>query len=173
MGLIIDLQPSAGPALVVGGGTVAARKVRGLAEAGFRSVVVAPVVEARIRATTGARLIERTFEPSDIDRERFAAVFACTDSRAVNQLVGQLARARSIPVVVADSQSESTFFTPATFRDGGHAVAVSTGGASPALARQLRERVVAAIGPGWDEALRTARNERQTRLASEREEPTE
>jgi siroheme synthase-like protein len=164
VGLLIDLQPSAGPALVVGGGKVAARKVRGLVEAGFQAVIIAPAAVAEIHNATGMRVVERSFEPADIASEQFSVVFACTDNREVNRQVGELARARGLPVVVADEQGESTFFTPATFRDGDLAVAVSTGGASPALARQLRERVVAAIGPGWKETLSAARTEREQRL---------
>jgi precorrin-2 dehydrogenase/sirohydrochlorin ferrochelatase len=82
----------------------------------------------------------------------------------VNRKVGTEARARRIPVVVADAQGESTFFTPATLRDGDLAVAISTGGASPALARRIREKIAAAIGPGWAQVVYVARSERERRL---------
>jgi len=85
-------------------------------------------------------------------------VFACTDSREVNRLVGVEARRRNVPVVVADRQSESTFFTPATMRDGDLAIAISTGGASPGLARLIRERVAAAgLGDRVEVVLRDYR----------------
>ncbi|MGH2632020.1 MAG: precorrin-2 dehydrogenase/sirohydrochlorin ferrochelatase family protein, partial [Tepidiformaceae bacterium] len=92
-------------------------------------------------------------------------VLACTDSREVNRAIGAAARLRGIPVLVADRQAESTFFTPAVLRDGDLAVAVSTGGASPTMARVIRERIVAALGPGWSGVLRTARSEREAHLA--------
>ena len=164
MGLLIDLQPAAGAALVVGGGAVAARKVRNLAEAEFTITVVAPAVLEEIRLTPFVTVIEREFQAGDIALGYgFAVVFACTEDREVNRLVGQLARAAKVPVVVADAQEESTFFTPATLRDGDLAVAVSTGGASPKLARQIRERIVSALGPGWGQILQAARTERQAR----------
>jgi siroheme synthase-like protein len=164
MGLLIDLRPAAGPALVVGGGAVAARKVRNLAEAEFAITVIAPVVADEIRSRPFVTVIERAFEPGDLALGYgFSVVFVCTDDREVNRTVGRLARAAKIPVVVADAQEESTFFTPATLRDGDLAVAVSTGGASPALARQIRERIVSALGPGWAQILQTARTERRAR----------
>ena len=82
----------------------------------------------------------------------------------MNREVGRLARAARIPVVVADRQAESTFFTPATLRDGDLAVAVSTGGASPKLASLIRQRVAEAIGPDWAESVGAARLERDARL---------
>lgn len=165
MGLMIDLQPASGRALVVGGGTVAARKVRALVEGGFETTVVAPVVSDEIRNATSVTVIERGFDAGDIDSELgFAVVFACTDSREVNRLVGELARERRIPVVVADAQAESTFFTPATLHDGALAIAISTGGASPALAKTIREKIAVALGSGWGQTVSVARRERETRL---------
>ena len=132
MGLMLDLQPSFGRALIVGGGEVATRKVRNLADAEFEVTVVAPVVSERIRVAPHVRVIEREWEESDLDGH--ALVFACTDSREVNQAIGQAARRRGLPVLVADRQEESTFFNPAVLRQGDVRVGVSTGGASPELA---------------------------------------
>jgi siroheme synthase-like protein len=169
--MMIELLPNAGPALVVGGGSVALRKVRGLAEGEFRITVIAPNVAERIRLQPFVTLHERPFEDTDIESvPPWALVFACTDDRAVNRRVGELARARNIPVVVTDRQAESTFFTPATMRDGDLAIAVSTGGASPSLAKFIRERVVTALGPGWGGVTYLARQEREKRLAEKREE---
>ncbi len=169
MGVMIDLQPSAGPALVVGGGTVATRRARLLSEAAFEIVVVAPVAADDLRLLPSTTLLEREFTEADIDLRAFSLVLACTDSREVNALIGRLARARRIPVAVADAQDESTFFTPATIRDGDLVVAVSTGGASPGLSRVIRERVVTALGPKWPQLLHLARTEREERLKRARE----
>ncbi len=169
MGMMIDLQPSAGPALVVGGGTVATRRARLLSEAEFELVIVTPVVSDDLRLLPFTTVHEREFAETDIDLRAFSLVLACTDSREVNALVGRLARSRRIPVVVADAQDESTFFTPATIRDGDLVVAVSTGGASPELSRVIRERVVTALGPKWPGLLHLARSEREERLKRARE----
>jgi siroheme synthase-like protein len=166
---MIDLQPSSGHALVVGGGVVAARKVKALVEAEFAITAVAPDIRPEIRLAPFVTLVEREFEAGDFDAPHpYSVVFACTDSREVNRLIGTEARRRNIPVVVADRQEESTFFTPATMRDGDLAIAISTGGASPGLARLIRERVAAAVGPGWGQVAWAARQERQARLADKR-----
>ena len=172
MSVIIELLPAAGPALIVGGGNVGLRKARNLAEGEFRFTVVAAVVREEFRMLPFATIVEREFEESDIDgAPPWALVFACTDDRDVNALVGRLARARNIPVVVTDRQGESTFFTPATMRDGEIAVAVSTGGASPGLARMIRQRIAASLGPGWGAIAAGVRGEREARLAKERSAP--
>jgi len=167
--MLIELLPEAGPALIVGGGNVALRKARNLAEGEFRLTVIAPSIVPAIRALPFVNVVERAFEERDIEATPvWALVFACTDNREVNRRVGALARARNIPVVVTDRQGESTFFTPATMRDGEVAVAVSTGGASPGLARMIRERVAMALGPGWGNLAAAARTDREARLARKR-----
>ncbi len=170
MSMMIELRAEAGPALVVGGGTIALRKARNLAEGEFPFTVIATDVHPDLRSLAFATIHEHPFEDSNIDAvPAWSLVFACTDDRAVNSHVGRLARARNIPVVVTDAQHESTFFTPATIRDGDVAIAVSTGGASPSLAKYLRERIVTALGPGWAHVAHLARNEREARLAARRE----
>jgi siroheme synthase-like protein len=170
MSVMIDLQPSAGPALVVGGGVVALRKVRNLAEGEFRVTVIAPDILDEAALLPFVSVVRRAFEDADIDAAPpWSLVFACTNEREVNRRVGELARGRNIPVVVTDRQAESTFFTPATIRDGELAIAVSTGGASPGVAKLIRERIVSALGPGWGTVARLARQEREGRLAARRD----
>lgn len=155
MGLMLELLPSLGPALVVGGGAVAARKAESLVAAGFAVTVVAPSIVKVLTGRPGFTLRRRAFAPSDVDGH--ALVFACTGEREVNRLVGKLAREAGIPVVVADSPDESTAFSPAIHRDGDLQVAVSTHGASPALAVEVRDRVAASLGEGWAERVDNAR----------------
>jgi precorrin-2 dehydrogenase/sirohydrochlorin ferrochelatase len=168
MSLMIELLPSLGPALVVGGGQVALRKVMGLVEAGFLISVVAPEIDPAIAPLPGVEILRRRFEDDDVDQH--VIVFACTNVRAVNRAVGEAARSFGVPVVVADSQEESTCFTPAVHRDGGLLVAVSTGGASPSLAAEVRDRIAAALGDGWAGRIEAAREERAASRA-ERERP--
>lgn len=163
MGLLIDLLPSAGPALVVGGGTVAARKVRNLAEAEFEIVVVAPEVADEIANAPFTTVHRRPFADGDLELRDFSVVFACTDVREVNERVGRLARKARIPVVVADVANESTFYTPATIRQGEVAIAVSTGGASPVLARSLRQAIIEGLGPRWTQIALLINHEKEKR----------
>jgi precorrin-2 dehydrogenase/sirohydrochlorin ferrochelatase len=66
-------------------------------------------------------------------------------------------------VLVADRQEESTFFNPAVLRQGDVRVAVSTGGASPELAKQIRSNIAEALGRGWGRLAQSARREREAR----------
>ncbi len=163
MGLMLEIQPSIGPALVVGGGTVGARKVTALVAAGFRVTVVAPEIGPRIAAQSGITVQRREFSPSDVIGH--SLVFACTANRAVNSAVGLAARDAGLPVVVADSPEESTAFSPAVHRDGDLQVAVSTHGASPSLSVQVRDRIAEALGNGWDGRVDAARAAREARLS--------
>ena len=170
MSILIEVRPEAGPALIVGGGAVALRKARTLADGEFPFTVIAPQVVEAIHHLPLATVIERPFAPADVPGcPRWGLVLACTGDREVNHEVGRLARAAGIPVLVADRQAESTFFTPATVRDGDLTVGVSTGGASPSLARSVRERIITALGPGWGNLVEVARVEREERLAKKRE----
>ena len=120
--------------LVVGGGSVARRKVNGLMEAGAAVTVVAPECEPM---QPGVTVKQRPFRDDDLDAVEFA--IAASDDRELNNRVSCLAQKRHIWVNVADDPHASTVILPATLRRGTLHVAVSTGGASPALAHRLRD----------------------------------
>ena len=107
----------------MGGGKVAARKIRGLLEAHFEVTVVSPTLLASLEGLD-FEYEPRMFELEDIARH--GIVFACTNDRSLNQKVGHIARMAGKPVVVADSPDESTAFSTAVFRDGHLQVGVST-----------------------------------------------
>jgi siroheme synthase-like protein len=89
-------------------------------------------------------------------------VFACTNDRAVNQRIGEVARAAGIPVVVADAAGEGTAFTPAVLRDGPVTVAVSTSGEAPGVAAKMRDRIQTVLEEGWGEIARDVGRARRT-----------
>jgi precorrin-2 dehydrogenase / sirohydrochlorin ferrochelatase len=139
--IVLDLDGVA--VLVVGGGTVALRKIQGLLAARADITVVAPIVADAIRALP-VRLTARAYEPGDLDGVRL--VITAADDAAVNAAVAKLG---GILVNSADDPVNCTFTLPAVARDGVVTVAVSTGGASPALASHLRgeiERFLTEIG---------------------------
>jgi siroheme synthase-like protein len=137
--------------LVVGGGRVAAEKVAGLVECGAAVTVVAPEIEDEIRAE-GVTLVERPFELRDLDG-RFLVV-AATNDRAVNAAVSAAADARALPCNVADDPELCSFILPAVVREDPIVVAVSTGGASPALAQRLRDDIRELLTPRHAELAR-------------------
>jgi precorrin-2 dehydrogenase/sirohydrochlorin ferrochelatase len=128
--------------VVVGGGKVGLRKVRGLLEAGARVRVVSPALATEFDMLR-VELIKRAFRPSDL-KGAFLA-YAATNLREVNRRVAREAKRRGIPVNVADDPGECDFFVPARIRSGELQVAVSTGGRSPRLAVELRRRIEAVL----------------------------
>lgn len=163
MSILLELLPAAGPMLLVGGGSIAARKARTFVEGGFAVTVVAPTIDQALAALPGIEFHARTFEPTDIETRPWSLVAACTDDREVNRLVGELARARGILALVADARAESTAALPAHHRDGDLIVGVSTSGADPALAARLRDTVARALGPGRAAEVESARRARAAR----------
>lgn len=125
--------------LIVGGGAVAARKAALMLRAGANLVVVAPHLGGEMSTYADhlrVRYHSRAFVESDLNGQ--ALVIAATDDPAVNRRVAELARARDLPVNVADNPGLGTFVLPAVIDRSPVQIAVSTGGASPVLARQLR-----------------------------------
>ena len=133
-------------ALVVGGGGVGEAKVRTLLRSGASVRLVAPVLCEGLRQLSREGVIEhraRRFEPADMEGATVA--IAATDDAEANAAVAHAARERGIAVNVADDPSLSTFIMPAVVDRGAIQVAISTGGASPVLAKRLAALVEAAV----------------------------
>lgn len=138
----VFLDLTDGPVLVVGGGPVAEGKVEGLLAAGATVTVVSPTVTPRLAGWVAAGRIEyfaRAYQPGDLAGRRLALV--ATDAPAVSGAVAAEGRERGIWVNAADEPARCDFILPAVIRRGRLVVAVSTGGASPAAARAIREEL--------------------------------
>ncbi|HUE61386.1 MAG TPA: bifunctional precorrin-2 dehydrogenase/sirohydrochlorin ferrochelatase [Acidimicrobiales bacterium] len=131
--------------VVVGGGTVAARKVEGLVAAGADVVVIAPSVDESIRSRRDVSVIERRYRKGDLDGAWLA--IAATDDRAVNRQVHDDGEAARVWVNAADDPPSCSFTLPAVVRRGPVQVAVSTAGHSPALAAWIRGQIADLLGP--------------------------
>lgn len=130
------------PCLVVGGGPVAEGKVEGLLAAGARVTVVSPTVTARLAAWVAAGRVRhrpRAYRPGDLAGHQVA--FTATADPPVSAAVAEEGRARGIWVNAADEPARCDFILPSVIRRGRLVVAVSTGGASPAAARAIREEL--------------------------------
>ena len=134
--------------LVVGGAAVAQRKVEGLLEAGAIVTVVAPEC---LPMPEGVSVARRLFVDDDLVDVDFAV--AATADRELNARIARLARGRGIWVNVADDPQAGTVILPAVLRRGALQIAISTGGASPALARRLRERLQDEFGSEYGELV--------------------
>ena len=128
--------------LVVGGGPVAERKAAGLLDAGARLTVVSPAATDRMHdwaRTERIRLRLREYAAGDLAGH--SVVFVATDAGRVNARVARDARAAGVLINAADDPAHCDFILPAVLRRGELTVAVSTGGASPALARAVRDEL--------------------------------
>jgi siroheme synthase-like protein len=134
--VVLDLTDV--PVLVVGGGVIAGRKADGLLQAGARVTVVAPWVQPEL-AARAAEVRLRPYEAADLAGHQL--VMTATDVPAVNAQVATDARAIGMWVNSADDPVNCSFILPAVTRRGPVVVAVGTDGASPALARHLRDRI--------------------------------
>ena len=143
----VNLVLDGRPCLVVGGGRVALRKVEGLLACGGRVTVVAPSIDAELRGLPGVTLVERAWQPGDLDG--MWLVIAATDDPAVNGAVYAEGERRGVWVNGADDPANCSFTLPSVVRRGDLQVTVSTGGRSPALATWLRRRLEGEIGPEY------------------------
>lgn len=142
MGYLINLVLRDKPAVVVGAGSVALRKVRGLLAAGARVTVIAPRSCEAIRALAAAgrvALLNREYQDGDLAGAML--VIAAAGDEAVNRQVSADARSLGILVNVVDRPDSCTFTLPAVVRRGDLSLAVTTEGRCPALARALREEL--------------------------------
>jgi siroheme synthase-like protein len=130
------------PCLVVGGGPVAEGKVRGLLAAGARVTVVSPTLTPALNALAAeGHLTHQAREYAPGDLVGVALAFAATGDRAVSRAIRSEGRARGVWVNAADDAEHCDFLLPAVLRRGALAVAVSSGGASPALTRAVRDEL--------------------------------
>jgi siroheme synthase-like protein len=130
------------PALVVGGGSVGLEKAKGLLECGAVVTVVAPQIEPELQRLP-VRWRRKRYDAADLDGQLL--VIAATSTPSVNRRVFADAEARSLLCNVVDVPDLCSFILPAVFRRDPIALAVSTGGASPALAKRLRDDLGAQI----------------------------
>jgi precorrin-2 dehydrogenase len=148
--------------LVVGGGSVAERKVALLLEFGGAVEVVSPEVTARLTALAEAgriRLRRRSVRIADMTGAFL--VVAATDDPQVNSQVGERARVGGGLVNVVDDPDACSFLVPSVVRRGDLTIAISTAGGSPALAKKLRQRLEQTIGPEYEEFLAALRELRE------------
>ncbi|MCO5132028.1 MAG: siroheme synthase CysG [Xanthobacteraceae bacterium] len=143
--VFLDLR--CGEVLLVGGGELARAKLRILAAARARirwHVTDGDHDLAGFDADAAARITFDARDPARIDLGGVVAVL-CAGAGAVGVAVAARARALGVPVNVMDDLEHSTFISPAIVDRGDVVVAIGTGGASPVVARRVRERIEAAL----------------------------
>ena len=130
--------------LVVGGGPLAAEKVRGLRNAEADITVAAPTLNAELAALRDAgEIVHLPRGYREGDMAGFSIVMAAEGDAAANAGLSAEARRRGILLNAADDPANCDFILPAVLREPPLTIAVSTGGGSPAIARRVREELTA------------------------------
>jgi siroheme synthase-like protein len=165
--LFVELQGR--PCVVLGGGAVAERKVQALLAAGAVVTVVSPALSPALATLASSGRIAHVARPyADGDLAGAALAFAATADGGVNADVAREGRARGVWVNAADDPAHCDAILPALVRRGPVTVAISTGGASPALARAVRERVERALPDAYGPLAQVAAEARRELRAAGR-----
>lgn len=149
--------------LVVGAGTIAEGKIRGLLAERAAVHVVAPEATAQVRDWAASGLVrweERAFDPHDL--EGAFLVIVATSSREVNSNVFNEAHLRGVLCNAVDDPGNCDFYYPAVVNRGDLQIAISTNGRSPALAQRIRRELEEQFGPeyeSWVAELGTERDQ--------------
>jgi precorrin-2 dehydrogenase/sirohydrochlorin ferrochelatase len=133
--------------VVVGAGAVGRRKLAGLLRCGALVKLIDPGLAEQPGAEVGVEMLAREFQVGDLVGA--ALVFACTNRPEVNRVVAAEARRSGIFCCCAEQPSRGDFALPAVLRRGPLAIAVSTGGGSPALAVQLGDQLAQLLPENW------------------------
>lgn len=149
----ITLKLAGKQVVVIGGGTVAERKIHNLLDTGAIITVISPAITATIQSwlvTMKINWKKKYFEDDDI-RDAFLIV-AATNERTVNGLVLKASRPYQLINVVDDPEG-SNFFVPSTLHRGKLSISVSTSGASPGLAKKIVTELSSKYDESYEEYL--------------------
>ncbi len=150
--IFMDLKAQS--VLVVGGGGVALRKVQSLLEHGAYVRIVSPRLVPELKALVDEETcfwVNKNYSADDIHEAML--VFSCTEKEEVNAQVANDANAHHRLVNVVDDPAKCTFIVPSIMERGDLKIAVSTGGSSPIVARQIRAELQSLYGQEMAEYL--------------------
>lgn len=145
--------------LIIGGGTVALRKIEKLLPFKPELTVIAPEICGEIRKISSLTLLEREYVPGDKQGKLF--VIAAADKHDVNREISKRCQASEIPVNVVDDAELCTFLFPALVQRGELTVGISTGGASPTATVCLKEKIDGLLPENFDRILAYLHSERE------------
>ncbi len=148
--IFIDIEGRS--AVIIGGGSVCARKAEAMMNYGANVTIVSPHFTDEIEKWSSdgrLRIRRKAYQESDLDGANI--VIASTDDQTINEQIAADCRRRRIPVNVVDVTPLCEFIVPAIVDKGSVQIAVSTGGKSPALARTLKEDLHRLVGPEYAE----------------------
>jgi precorrin-2 dehydrogenase/sirohydrochlorin ferrochelatase len=163
--IFLDIRDQ--PVLVVGGGAVALRKAQSLLQHGALVHIVSPHLIPELKELINEKTcfwLEKDYSAEDM--EDAILVFSCTEKQKVNAQVAIDAHAHHRPVNVVDDPEKCSFIVPSIMEQGGLKIAVSTGGSSPIVARQIRAELQSLYGQEMAEYLTLLKNWRSLAKSS-------
>ena len=168
--IFIDLEAQS--VLVVGGGSIALRKVQTLLDHGAIVHIVSPQLVPELKMLINDNTClwsEKEYSTEDI--QKAILVFSCTEKEEVNAKVSRDAKAHYRPANIVDDPEKCSFIVPSIMEQGDLKIAVSTGGSSPIVARQVRAELQTQYGKEMAEyltLLKTWRNKAKFALSPEK-----
>ena len=145
--------------VIVGGGAVAARKAERLLDCGATVFVISPKLAPELAALKEKKLISHIAAQYSGDLiDGAALIIGATDDEKTNARISLDARAKGIPVNIVDDPQKCDFILPSLVKRGDLAIAIGTGGKSPALARHLREDLESRYGKEYEVLLNVLGN---------------
>jgi len=148
--------------VIIGGGQIAEGKITKLLDSGAKIIVISPDATQGIRGYAERGDIEfnlRKYEAGDL--QGAFLVIAATNDRVVNQEIFEEAEKLGVLLNAVDDMPRCSFIAPSIVERGSVTIAISTGGASPALARKLRETLTGSHNLDWTEATSALSKARQ------------
>ncbi|MDZ5473008.1 NAD(P)-binding protein [Bacillus sp. 31A1R] len=137
----VSLQLKGKVVVVIGGGKIAERKIKGLLNTGAKIELISPTITEGLKGlveATKIKWLEKSFSPEDVN-DAFL-ILAATNDRATNQAVQQAVNPYQL-LNLADQHEESNFIIPSVMRRGKLNIAVTTSGASPTLSKQIKKQL--------------------------------
>jgi len=137
--------------VVLGGGSVAERKVESLLNSDGAVTVISPDLTPQLKALYSQGKIQHTcrnYHKGDL-KDAFL-VFGATNDPKANEEIGREARKRGVLINIVDTPEMSSFIVPSVMNRGDLAITISTNGNSPALAKRIREKLENAYGEEYN-----------------------
>ncbi|MGF7185591.1 precorrin-2 dehydrogenase/sirohydrochlorin ferrochelatase [Desulfitispora alkaliphila] len=160
------------PCVVVGGGEVAERKIKKLVSAGAKVTVISPDITTEIeilRSKGKLKVLKRPYAYGDMSN--FFLAICATDIKEVNQEAARECDQHNILVNVVDDPDMSSFIVPSALHRGDLTISITTGGASPGLARKIKKDLELNYGPEYEEYINILKMVR-VRVMSECNDPS-
>lgn len=140
--------------IIIGGGSVATRKVKTLMEYKANIIIISDKLSDELKyIVKNNNLIWKKKKYSDEDLDGAFLVFAATDDQEVNNTIYKRAKAQNILINIVDAHEKCTFIVPSKIEQGDLTIAISTNGKSPMLTKKIKEDLSEIYTPAYAELL--------------------